>query len=530
MSRLGLSRRVWLAGLAALALGLVLVLADHTGHWQRGWLIYTLLLGLGLAGILTARRWLQVEARVERAALIAFFLRLGVGLTLALLLPIAGYQENESTRAGYIFQDAFIRDHQAWNLADLGENLSMAFSGKYKGDQYGGLMLLSAGLYRYLSPDAHRPFLILILAAAVSGLGVLFLWRAARAWFGDRVAMAAAWIFALYPESVLLGSSQMREPFVMAAIAVTFFALTQMHKSTREWLGWLAAAGAVLFLIQPPVGLAAFALVFVAWLLDPEQQVSWKRVLLFGGILLAGIFVVVTIWANLPSLQGVTPNNVVLAWLQKNLRFQSYQTMLDSRWILRLGKTIGKEWRFPITLAYGVTRPVLPAALVATGESWIWNLIGILRALGWYLLAPFLVYGVLAVFRSPLGGRRGQLIWICLFVWAWIFIASANAGGDMWDNPRYRTIFLAFEALLAAWAWNWAYPRRDAWLGRWILIEGALVIIFTGWYITRQYPEVFRIEAWAPILFSLLAAALIILAGLFMDLKKRREKTRESDL
>lgn len=540
MSWPGDKRKFWLAALAAVTLGLVLALLDGAGHWGRSWLLYSLLIGMGLAGILSARRWLTVgpqieraaieRAAIERAALSAFLLRLGIGVTLALLLPVAGYQDNEATRAGYVFQDAFFRDRQAWNLADLGESLSMAYSPKYTSDQYGGLLLISAGVYRYLSPDAHRPFLILILAAAAAGLGVYFFWKAAREWLGDGAAMAAAWIFALYPESVLLGSSQMREPFVISAIAVAFYALTQMHRSSRSWLAWLAAAGAVLFLIQPPVGLATFGVIFVAWLLDPEQQVSWKRALLFAGILLAGLLVVFTIWANLPSLKGSHPDNIFFSWLQKNFNFQSYLTMMDSRWILKLGKTIGKQWRFPILLAYGVARPVLPAALVVTGGSWVWTVIGILRALGWYALAPFLVYGFFSVFRLPARERRAQLIWISLVVSGWILLSSANAGGDMWDNPRYRTIFLAWEALLAAWAWKWARLHRDAWLGRWILVEGVLVLIFTGWYITREFPGLVQISAWVLILFSLLVVVLIVGGGLVLDWRKRSAERQAASL
>ena len=47
-------------------------------------------------------------------------------------------------------------------------------------DQYGGLGLTSAPIYRYLSPDAHRPFLMLILGSLFFALGVPFLWQAAH--------------------------------------------------------------------------------------------------------------------------------------------------------------------------------------------------------------------------------------------------------------------------------------------------------------------------------------------------------------
>ena len=40
-----------------------------------------------------------------------------------------------------------------------------------------GIILISAWIYRYLSPDAHRVHLILCLAAFTFALGLPFLWR-----------------------------------------------------------------------------------------------------------------------------------------------------------------------------------------------------------------------------------------------------------------------------------------------------------------------------------------------------------------
>ena len=39
-------------------------------------------------------------------------------------------------------------------------------------------------------------------------------------------------------------------------------------------------------------------------------------------------------------------------------------------------------------------------------------------------------------------------------------LCSARAGGDQWDNPRYRVLFLPFIAIVTAWGWQWS--RRNA--------------------------------------------------------------------
>ena len=58
--------------------------------------------------------------------------------------------------------------------------------------------------------------------AAISALAVPFTWGFARR-IDDEVAKWAAWGMALYPEAILLGSSQMREALMMTFAAVAFY-------------------------------------------------------------------------------------------------------------------------------------------------------------------------------------------------------------------------------------------------------------------------------------------------------------------
>jgi predicted permease len=218
----------WLVIPAAILIGLALSLLDGQADWLRGWLAYSVLCLAGLGTLLGFARLLGQDRQALSPAFTAFAVRLVVGVILTLLLPVAGYADNKAMQAGYMFKDAQYRDGQAWKLAASDQPLSAAFSGEYNSDQYGGMLWASAGLYRLLSPEAHRQMLVILLAAVVAAIGVLFLQKAASRWFGPKIGLLSAWIMALYPEAVLLGSSQMREPFVIAGIAITLYGLIEI--------------------------------------------------------------------------------------------------------------------------------------------------------------------------------------------------------------------------------------------------------------------------------------------------------------
>ncbi len=523
--------KAWGIVLLVLAGGLLMAGVDaglHPDHrLLTGWLAYSILSGFAAACLFVVIRLLGASRQVITAALVAFLLRLVVGLALMGLLPIAGYQTSEVTLAGYVYKDAYIRDRQAFAIAEFNQPILSAFNGDpSRGDQYGGLLALSAAIYRYVSPDAHRPYLIVILTSLMAGLGVIFLWGASRAWFGEKVALLAAWIFAVYPESVLLGSSQMREPFVMAGVAIAFYSLSQMTASLstnkKTWIGWLALASVILFLFQPPVGLATFIALFVAWMLDTNRRSSWKRAVIYIAILAVGVLIVFIIWANLPALQGNHPGNIFFSWLQHNFNFQTYLAIRGSGILQKLIRDASDMLKLVVVLGYGFAQPVLPAAVVVPAGSWIWWLINFLRAAGWYLLAPFLIYALFTSLRLKGEPRRSQLVWLALLVWIWIFVSAANAGGDQWDNPRYRTILLVFEALLAGWAVTWARLHRDVWLNRWLLVELACVLVFTDWYLGREVWPVLNLGIRTTIILAASLSILILAAGFVLDRVKQK--------
>ena len=125
----------------------------------------------------------------------------------------------------------------------------------------------------------------------------------------------------------------------------------------------------------------------------------------------------------------------------------------------------------------------------------------------------------MGVLRARDEARRLQLAWLAAATWGWIAIAALNAGGDQWDNPRYRAILLAAQAILAAWAWHWARSRHDHWLGRWLAVEVVFVGLFTEWYVSRYIPSIPHPDIRLIIIATLVITALILGGGWLYDRK-----------
>ncbi len=532
-----ITKEFWIILGVVFIIALLLAILDKSGHLLQAWFAYAVLLGLGAAGIYGVGRAVKANRKATAISLTAIAVRLTIGVALTLLLPIFGYQDNAEHQAGYVYTDAYVRDNQAWSLATSGENLTTAFTGIYPGDQYGGMLALSALVYRVLSPDAHRPFLILIIGAIASACGVLCLWKAARAWFGESTASLTAWIFALYPESVLLGSSQMREAIIIPIMAMTFLGLTELQVSHKSGWFWIILSAIILIPIQPLVSVISFFVLFGIWILDPAIIQTLKKrqtiltIFVLVSLVVVAMFLASSILAKLPSLQGSGPLSIYLTWFQNNFSFQSYLLERSSGIFQNLLDRLGEQWRWLIILVYGIAQPVLPAIVGDPSAAVIMRVIGFLRAAGWYALALFLVYGIISMLRSRADNRRYQLLWIGIINWAWILVSALNAGADQWDNPRYRTILLLWQAIMAAWALEWARAYKDAWLWRWLAVEVVFVGLFTEWYLARYYPGFIHLNIIQMGAIVLVICAMILLGGVFWDHRRKiKVSTRDSGL
>ncbi len=489
--------------LVSLGLGALLAGVGGQGVFIVGWLGSSAVLLFSLVLMLLAWRWAGGGKMLAWMVVLAFILRLGTGLALEWALPRFAHN-SPVEQAGYVFADAYARDTQAWKLAASNVPIGTAFGQEFISDQYGGLLALSAGVYRIFSPDIHRPYLIIILAAAAAALGLPFLWVSFKRKWGEPIARLAGWILVLFPESILLGSAQMREPFLISMSAVAFWAVLSWHSGGRKAALAAAFAGSAagLLLFSSRMALPVLAVCAGWFLLEDADRSSaaWQRWLKWLGLALIGVVLVVFSWG----------------WLRSTAQWDAKVAIMNSGILQYLTTGMPSFLKIPFLVSYGMAQPVLPAALIDPAPL-VWRIVGILRAVGWYMLAPLLVYAVFTVWKiKPLKDRR-EMIYLLVVCWGWILLSSARAGGDQWDNPRYRMVFLVWLATLTAWAWNWARSHKDAWLWRLAAVEVIFLGFFTTWYISRYLKWIRNFSFWIMVGLIIVLSLVVLLGGWIWD-------------
>lgn len=414
--------------------------------------------------------------------LLAFGLRLGFGGLAYALLPQYGHG-SEAEKAGYVFYDAFRRDTAAWELAQSPQPLSVAFSGKNESDQYGGLLAFSALIYRYLAPAVHQPLWLVFFAAAAGGLGVVFAVLAAKQTLGENAAQRVGWIMALFPESILLGASQMREPFIILFLMMGFYGLLHWRTRLKMAAFWITLALAGLLFISP--GFAALLIVIgLGWLFFDGRQVSWQFSLAALVIFSLALLILSASWQSLVTVRS-GPLGVLGDWARETAKWNAYILGRSSGIVQLLFKTLPDSLQMPFVALYGVLQPVLPAVIVEPTLPF-WRILGIARAAGWWTLLPILGYAPFAAWKLTDPRQRRLWLWLAAVSWAWILVAAVRGGGDQWDNPRYRIILLGWMAMLAAFSCEQLKFSRDRWFLRILAVEAIILVVFGHWYLYRH--------------------------------------------
>jgi hypothetical protein len=508
---------------ACLSLGLTLSLLGP-GMWWIGWLAYSFILLLGLLALTVLWRSAGAPRTLILMMLLALFLRLGVGITFSYILPLYG-NDTIVHNSGYIFRDAYTYDSEAWGLAASGDPLWKAFDRSYGlEEQYGGLTLTLSLIYRLLSPDVHRPWLTSLLAALAGAIGVVLAWKGTRQVWGERIAWVLGWIMALYPESLLAGASPIREPFLILFIAAVFWGLADWL-SNRRRVSWAWMGGGMLgtLLFSPGVAVAALVILGVwAWLWGKDRRIRWWWLAGAAVVALAGlVFLGILVGGTLQVPGGPLAN--LVNWLRYSVNYGAYVTEQNSGWLQNIFSILPEPLHLPFIIAYGIAQPVLPAAVGVLKGVWLMRVLGILRGLGWYALLPFLLYSLRSIWKTADKRERLAWLWIWLVSWAWIIISSARAGGDQWDNPRYRVILLLFQAALAAQALTWQRATRDRWLGRTLAVEGVFLVLFGYWYISRYAGLGLRVfHVLIVLAATAVIGAAILIGGWLWDRRKKR--------
>jgi hypothetical protein len=519
---------IWILPLS-LALGAGLS-ALQAGNWLIGWLGFSFLFLFTFSLLTLSVRWAGGGKTLAWMVALAFALRLAGGVATYLVLPINGFNDADD-KAGFVYTDAHRRDDQAWDLASS-DSIIGGFNQSYAYDQYGGLLTISAFIYRYLSPDTHRPLMLVLVSAFMAALGLPFLFKAASLQWGDRVAVASGWIYALYPESILLGGSAMREPYLMAfsAFALWGFVSWINRVSTRGYsITWIALGIVGMLFVSPIVALATLV-IFVGWLYFASERghISWRAVAGIVIVFIFGLFILSSALDRQGNLGGGTPIGVINNFMREAVKWDVYQLERGSGWVQKLFDQMPKWVHLPFVMAYGVLQPVLPAALFEP-TTLIWKIIAILRALGWYVLLPVLILSFVA---ATAAGRRPErvegseakrkvFLWLSFVVWFWILFTSLRGGGDQWDNPRYRTILFLWQAILAGYVWAWWRETRNAWLPRVVLMEIVFLLFFGQWYANRYYYFGGQLPFGAMVAVILGLWGLIFLGGWWLDRRRR---------
>ncbi len=494
---------------AGLVIGLILAAFSAPPFFQALFGAFVLT-ALSSFGLIRAWRGMGVERSLAIIMLVSFFIHIFFGILFYSLLPTVGY-DTPVQNAGYIESDAYERDTAAIQLVQSGESIFAPFLKQVKSDQYGGLLTISALVYMLFSPDAARPLLITLLASFVMTAGLAFFWSALKGWFSERFTLIAAWVLALYPEGILLGSSQMREPFLIGLGCIAFWAALQWrtHK-LKAFLVYLASLTG-LILISAPAGMiiggTCLALVLLEFTITADKAVNrWTGIEVLA---ILGFGAVISGWM----------------WLQPTLYYEVYQAQTGSGVLQWLFEVISPALRIPFVTAYGLLQPVLPAA-IADPALPFWTVLGIIRAVGWYFMLPFMAYALFSITRSKKEKNGWILILVAAVFFIWTVVSSARAGGDQWDNPRYRTILLPWMAMIFAWTWLRIKAIHPAWFWRWVAVISVLTLGFTNWYFARAWDFGFHTSLSNIIAVIGILSGLILVSGVVWDWIHRPKKIK----
>jgi|GEM_PF-334227 len=493
---------------AGLLLGAILAGLQPVGFSLEDFLGAGALVSIALVLMMVLWRWGGKTPRLGWMMVVGFLLRLVIGVGLSLALPIFGH-DTPTSQAGYIFLDAFRRDGQAWSLAQSGQSLWIAFGDEFYVDQYGGMLAVSAAIYRIFSPDNHQPWLIIIFTAFSTAAGVVFLYRGLVDRFGLKIASLASWIYVLYPESILLGGAQMRDPVLIGLAVVAFWAVSTWREKTLSKVAVFLMSILIMAAFSWLVALPILGVLLLWWWIEYSPAIT-RRWLQWAGWL-AGLAA---------GLAGLV---LVGGWLVDTATWDARLTALGSGWVQKLFTTMPEALQTPFIIVYGIAQPILPAALLDPSLP-LWNGISTFRSVGWYLLLPLLMYVPFALRRLPAGTDRRLLSFTFAIVVVWVIMSSYRAGGDLWDNPRYRTLFIPWLAIISAWAWTTGRQTRDAWLGRWYLVEGLFLFIFGVWYANRSFQLGLNIPFWGMVAAIVGLGTLVLVTGGFYDYFKSNKK------
>ena len=261
----------------------------------------------------------------------------------------------------------------------------------------------------------------------------------------------STWIFALYPESILLGASAMREPYLLTFSAFAlwgFVVLFHPPETTRlvvenrreGWL-WLGLGLLGMLLVSPAVALVTIV-ILAGWVYftNEGREISWKGIVAVAAVFILGLFLLSSSLNRASQFDATSPLHVINDWLKLAVKWDAYQLERDSGWIQKIFDE-GPRWiRLPFIAIYGIFQPILPATLIHPTKL-IWTSIGFLRGLGWYAILPLLILSFGAATGSASRKERNLILWLSLLAWIWILLAPYEAAQTCTITPAIEPSF-----------------------------------------------------------------------------------------
>jgi 4-amino-4-deoxy-L-arabinose transferase-like glycosyltransferase len=477
--------------LSAFGISLLLSLIDPREKSISGYFAYLVISGIALTILWVSWKSIQKfdpPGWLFKVVILAFALRLFIGIGLTLGLPKYGYTDSIPHQAGYLYQDSHSRDTDAWNLARSDEPLITAWRDSDLSDQYGGLLYCSALIYRVLSPDVRRPMLVLLLTASIGSLVVLFTWVFSQQRLGIKAAVFASWIVALYPEAALLSASHMREPFLISGLSLALAGYVRWRaQDNRTGLQYILAGILLALIVSPPYTVILLGLILGAWLWEGRGE-SERKAFAVSMILLLGfiaVFLTIRAWSRIEGRPDGNAIELVLWWLTGGAEYQLQVLQAESGWVTKVFGLVPEWCQMPLATFYGLLQPFLPAAVMDSTSVPLIRAVVSFRALGWFFLLPFLVCAPFVALKQS--GWRSLPTYLAVLVWVTALFVSYRDAGRLWDNPRWRTVFLCAQAALAGWSWITFRRTKNRWLGRVIITEIFALLALLHWEAGRYY-------------------------------------------
>jgi hypothetical protein len=234
-------------------------------------------------------------------------------------------------------------------------------------------------------------------------------------------------------------------------------------------------------------------------------------------VAIAGLVLAVQSWARLEQITGTFGQIIVQWWENAGAAWRFGQVAAGSDMLQATLDKLPDALRLPFLVGYGLVQPFLPAAIASSGNG-LWQGIAILRALGWFAFFPLLIYGTVAAISKQ--GWRSLEAYLGILVWVSALLASYRAPGYQWDNPRYRAVFLAAQASLAAWAWVVSRTEPTPWLKRIYACLGLATLLVLQWYLGRRV-GLPSLNLEGTLVATMGAVAAYLLVGVYRDWRTR---------